>query len=489
MLKPRESALNRILGFLHPPLRIGKGSWRVPWEQREERAFYKSAVAFFGFFFVVYVLHYFFVDVPLKKEPLSLWARYRFGLASLSIISLLLTHYARNILRSFYKLPLMVTGLCFSYWQAQSMVWRSEVPYSYAIIIAALSTIAFRGSVFASVLYLCVAYAIELSGWTSRPHEIQYIYSAAFVGVIVVAVLRSRMSVDVDAFLAEQERAETQAELIEAQKELNEQIRAFLPREIYKRVESLMSRERKTVLQAMDEVLRVRETLVACIFSDIRGFTQMTKNNSKFAPNSVLPAQRAFTDLVEDYSGIPRLTGDLVFSYFDGENPIAGFQQAMLCGFALTSKNVEMNTRLPGDQQIKRYVLLSFGMANIGNIGGNDGSRDITVLGDAANILSRVDEVTKNSKISPYLQQPSLVLTKEAAELAMRMFPEMDCNRLPLDVLNVQIRDFLEEKSLFVVPVNERNRQNIAIITHPTSVKEYLVEVYTPRKTRTLRAA
>ena len=74
------------------------------------------------------------------------------------------------------------------------------------------------------------------------------------------------MPVEIAGFLAEQEKLQAQKKLIESEIELNSEIRAFLPKQIYDRMIVERQRRRTTVLQAMDEALRPRLKTVACLF-------------------------------------------------------------------------------------------------------------------------------------------------------------------------------------------------------------------------------
>src|SRR5262249_43308259 len=140
-------------------------------------------------------------------------------------------------------------------------------------------------------------------------------------------------------------------------------------------------------LQSMDEALRPKLETVACLYSDIRRFTQQSKDLSGFLLRSALPNIRYCTDVVESCGGIPRLIGDLIFAYFDGENPEASLLAAMRAGFSLVEINEELNRAATSGFEVHRFVVLSYGEAMVGNIGAQYGSREITALGPPVNIL------------------------------------------------------------------------------------------------------
>jgi class 3 adenylate cyclase len=97
-------------------------------------------------------------------------------------------------------------------------------------------------------------------------------------------------------------------------------------------------------------------------------------------------------------------------------------QWAALSGSIYVNRTV--NEHLPVALQIKRYILISFGSAVVGNIGGTDGAWDITVLGTPANVLSRLDLVTKQTEFAQAVGDHRIVLTREAAEMLKRRIPD-----------------------------------------------------------------
>ena len=64
---------------------------------------------------------------------------------------------------------------------------------------------------------------------------------------------------------------------------------------------------------------------------------------------------------------------------------------------------------ISNSQPVNRHILISFGEALVGNIGGHNSSTNITALGTPVNILSRIDEITKNDNIRSLLDTNSLI--------------------------------------------------------------------------------
>lgn len=451
------TAVEKALLTLVPTLAI-RPKWRLAWKQNDLRSFKSTARVFFTICAAGYVAHYFLIDLPLGKTPVELWARYRFGCAAAALFGFGMTYHQSLDRFGLTRAPLLLCGVLFSYLQGASMLWRPETPYFYSILIPVVSVAAWRKSAGESALYLVTLYAFSAPAWLARPSELPYIVSAAIVGMLGVGVLRSRLSSDVESFIANQEKLEAQSALIQAQLDLNDQVRSFLPKEIYRRIEEKMRVQRRTVLQALDEVLRCRRTPVACIYSDIRGFTQKSKDLDNFVLHSALPNMRTCTEIVEAFGGVPRLIGDLVFGYFDQADPKEAYLSALRCAGRMAAKSNEMNSDLPEKLRTNRYVLLSFGEAIVGNTGGSGSSWEITVLGPPANILSRLDSLSKIPKFASLITGPMVILTQSAGDRARAYFPGLEMRRLDLQALGLEIRDFPEESGVFLVPIHAQNR-------------------------------
>lgn len=402
-----------------------------------------------GIAVLVLVFHHFFVDRPLGLEPASRWALYRFGMSLLCIAGVAAT-FTRLAEGPGLRFIGAVAGAALSYFQARSMVWSTTVPYLYAVLIPVVVTLVLQLSPLRSSLYLAALFGLAMPSFRAAAVEPRHLLSALAVAFAGVNLFRARMATDVRAFISEQERLQTEKRLIEVEIELSREVRAFLPREIYERTLEAIHRQETTVAEALEDALRPRLKVVACVFSDIRGFTERSKDLTGYLVESALPNIRSCTELVEAHRGIPRLVGDLVFGYFDARSPEENICDALACAVQLVRKNAELNRRenLPA---VKRHVLLSFGDAVVGNIGGHDSSREITALGSPVNILSRIDALTKDPKLAPHLPPDCVIVTGAAAAVLRGCFPELRLERVDLRALQVELRDFPEEEALWLV--------------------------------------
>lgn len=450
------TAYYRLLTFFVPTIKLQRGPQWIPhWEQKQRRSILITSRVIFVFAALAYPAHYIWIDRVLKK-PLELWFQYRFGMAAfcLVILGLSFTRLFSHRPRALF----MLFGYVMCYLQVRSMLWFDGVPYAYAFVMAALVTVAQQATLGSSLLYLSSIYLLQKNSLAQTSVQPAYLISAAIMGVIFVTTFRTRMSAEIDSFIEEQTHLETQKKLIQSQMELNTQIRAFLPSEIYKRVISLINTGDVSVHEAVEQVLHLRTRYVACLFTDIRGFTKKTKSIDGFIYESAGPSLRASTAIVERHQGIPRLIGDLIFTYFDDEDPRANLYRALSCAIALFDQSRQMNLALSQDLRIQRYLLISFGSGVVGNVGGSDGSREITVLGTPANILSRIDELTKKPEIASLLVDDHLILSAEAANQLQLYFPALELTWIDVHGLNLTIRDFPEERHIVLFPLHMANR-------------------------------
>lgn len=450
--------VQRFLGVCFPTLRI-RPQWRSDWDQRDQHAFLIGARVLYVLSAIAYFFHLAYIDPNLPLDRSKPWALIRIVPMTLATLGFAGTFVPFIAHGRAARAMMLAFGVSCVWTQAYSMSWHPAVHYAYSIVLALIPAVVLRLSVLPTTAYMFLAYAVQYWSWQRRPEELLYIVSAAVVGIVMAAAFRSRMHVEVSAFIAERENLEAQARLIQAELEMSEQIRAFLPKEIFTRFSRLRQRQRFTALQAIDEVLRSRREKVTCLHSDIRGFTRLTKRSLQFVKDEAVPDIRAGTEVVESFGGIPRLIGDLLFAYFDGDGE-RGLLRGLNCALELSRKHAHAIALSGEGKQVRRFVLLSYGEAVVGNIGGSDSSRDITVLGNPANILSRIDPLTKDPSLKDRLSHADVILTEEAFRVVSRL-AQVEAVRLELAPLGVRIRDFEEEEALWLVKSTELNLKRV----------------------------
>ncbi len=448
----------RVHDWLFPLDRLKRTEWAGLWQQQDRATVVKYTRRCLIAAAILLTGHLVVIDrLLLHLEPAYLWAIYRIGLASLALLGVGITHTRRFAESNHHRWVLALYGFAIGYGQAHSMTWWSGVPYYFAVIIPCVAVWALRITPLFTGLYLLVAYALQIPAYIAAPQVNGVtVGSAAGVAVVILMMLRSSIGDEVRAFISRENARSAKEKLIALQQEQMKQLQTYLPHEIFRRIEERMTTRSMTIQEAEQEVLRPEYKLVACLHSDIRSYTQQSKD-PRYVLRSAMPSIRRGTEIIEEHRGIPRLHGDLIFAYFDDESAETTLCSALHAAMALVVENIRFNETLPVEERIRRRVLVSFGRATVGNIGGENSAREITALGPPANILSRIDELTKNPRLAALLRPDMIVLDRSAAELTALMGPGLAIEEVNLTQLGVSIRDFPSETAIFLmtVPVTE----------------------------------
>lgn len=429
------------------------------WDEQERREFVLNARIFFGLAGASYILHYYTVDRGEGLAPSDLWFNYRYGMATVAFSCLAL--YCTNWVMSakLFKLPILIACSLFCYFQTMTIIWYPKVPYLYSFAFIFISCLIIRSTVLKTLIFGTFLSFLIWDPLMRAGQSPSMMFSAAVVTQIFVVYFKSKYLSDIRLFLANQKNIEAQRKIIEINMEFTNQVKAFLPSEISKRLIHYIKDQRMSVIQAIDEVLRPRSTEIACIFSDIRGFTKGVNDLPGFVNNSLLPNLKATTQAVETFKGIPRKIGDLLFAYYDSANAKENILNSIRTAFEISNINKELNQDLPVELRINRYILVSCGEAMVGNLSGYDSGIEITAIGKPVNLLSRIDEATKDAKFRQNLNEGDVVLTPYLAKAVLEILPELDLSLLSLESINVKIRDFDEVNELFLLPITKKNYQ------------------------------
>lgn len=455
-------SLERLIFGLFPTLLLQGTPWYDRWMQDERRDNVRIWRLFLPVVAIIYVGHYYFFDKPTGLEPQEFWFRFRMSIAGLSSAAALF-YFSRHLSSSrLYKVPLVLMLWLLCYTQAKTIVWYDESQYLYAFLFVVLSAAILRTSILWSVLFASAILTTQWPSLTQTSISTPALYSGAATTILFVAVARSKYLGDIRYFLANQENIDAQRRMIEMNIEFNDRIRAFLPKEISTRLTGFLTDNRMSVLQAIDEVLKPSKKDVACLFTDIRGFTQGTKRSDTFVNEGVIPNVRKCTSIIEKHQGIPRKVGDLIFAYFDEENPYVNLIRCVQSGFGVVQANQKFNIERNSDNNIHRYVLISSGPAIVGNLGGYDSSIEITALGSPVNLLSRLDELTKEPKFKAKVDETDLILCDRSAKVLLELDLHCELNVLRLDTISAKVRDFEEVTQIWIMPTTDENLQIIA---------------------------
>lgn len=441
--------LERTIEYLFPQAMLEGTPWHENWRSKEQTDFRSIARIFFPFAALVYVAHYVFFDMAMGLTPLSHWLAFRASMAGIAC-SAALYYFSPLSISKFYRLPAIAACLVFCYFQARVTVWYPEAPWLYCFLFVGICTLLLRASVLKSAAFALVAIAIQWPSLIEANVDTPVLTSASLVTLCLLLASRSGYSAEIKYFLLSQQNLDSQKRNIELNIEFTDRIKSFIPGEIARRLESQLDSQRTTVLQAIEHVLRPRKKQIACLFSDIRGYTEASKELESFIGDSVLPNVKACTNAIDHHGGIPRKIGDLIFAYFDDDSLERNLMRALSAAVDISRINTTQNMGKE-NSQVERYILLSSGDAYVGNIGGFDSSVEITALGSPVNYLSRIDELTKAKEFASLLESGDIILSNSALMTLEGLGLTLDARRVDLEQMGLEVRNFPEERILHVL--------------------------------------
>jgi len=447
--------LERLIKALFPTLALEGSLWQEEWEESQRRIFLRIMRVFLPIIASGYLLHYFGFDKPAGLEPLEQWFLFRVSTAGL--VGLTFLFYLSPLIKTkWYKVPaiLLTCGLCYS--QANVSLYYPAAPWLYPFLFVLASTLMLRLTAFQSLIYSAVVISIITPTLLKAGIDLGSLASAGIVILIVVAVTRSSLSFEIRNFLLNKENAAQQSANLELQHQFSDRLKSFIPKVIASRIQTRIDQNRGSVIDASVHVLQARKKQISCLFSDIRGFTQSSKNLDDFISESVLPEVKAASEQIEQFEGIPRKIGDLIFAYFDDDNETLNALRAILAGINLSLSNRTFNETV-SKVEITRYILISSGEAIVGNLGGIDSSVEITALGSPVNFLSRLDDATKDPLLAEKLTNGDIIITTNTSEILEKINVKADLMHISLAEMNLQIKDFPETQKIAIIKPTNAN--------------------------------
>jgi class 3 adenylate cyclase len=452
---------DRIISWVFPSLTLQGTPWYPLWEMKERRDFLILARILFLFVAAAYVAHYFFFDRVMKLEPLEFWFQFRMSMTVVALLTAVFYFTPALYDVKYYKMPAMIAGALFCYFQARVLVWYEGGLYFYAFAFVIVATVVLKLSIAQSLTYAGALITAQWHSYIEADIGVPLLFSATAISLIFIVLARSGYAAELKYFRANQENIENQRKIIELNIEFADRIRAFLPKEISSRLFRYVEERRMTILQAIEEVLHPRHREISCLFSDIRGFTRATQGKGDiFLDEGVIPNVKECTYAVERCGGIPRKIGDLLFAYFDRPDPQENLTRCFKAAIDVIQTNTAFNNSRPDHEPINRYVLMTSGEAVVGNLGGFDSSIEITALGNPVNFLSRIDEATKHPTIRALITNRHIVMDERTAMGLRAVLTGFEVEEVDLTRLGLQIRDFESVDRIFLFRVDPVKAQN-----------------------------
>jgi class 3 adenylate cyclase len=447
----KSSWIDSFITTLIPTFLITRKAWSLAWRAQDEKHTLANIKNYSWSLFALFSISSIPIFFNPTLQPKAFWIIAKLGTAFAFLLTATSsTRFHQKIKMNGVLLIYLLGAIYLCTFQAMSINYRPQTPYFYVPIFAAFSTLILRLNVITSSLVFISLLTLANHSIQSQAVESLHQWSAASVAYILMIYLRIRTRDEIKIFILQQEGIDQNKQLIEAQKNLTDQIAAFLPRELYRRVNHDIARG-ESPITAVENQLRPKKVTGSVLFTDIRGFTQLTKSGDEALLKIVIPAQKKCTDIVEQNLGIPRLQGDLVYSYYDLSDPKMNMILALKTALEIdeSTKTIQASQTIGN---LERYIIISFGNLLVGNLGGTNGSRDITVLGDAANIPSRIDSVTKHPLFKERLSQRKVILTEQAwLQLPDAIRDKANPERFEFNEHTLRLRDFEKEERVILI--------------------------------------
>lgn len=192
-------------------------------------------------------------------------------------------------------------------------------------------------------------------------------------------------------------------------------------------------------------VLEGKDKNVTILFSDIRSFTTISES---MKPDVVVDSlNRYFTimvDIIYKRRGvIDKYIGDAIMAVFGAPKEYGDdIQQGVLAGLEML-ENLDMFNKSQRDKRLKEFHIgigINYGPVTVGNIGTAQ-KMDYTVIGDAVNLASRLEGLTKEYKVP-------IVVSENTKEAVKNYFYFREIDRVIVKGKNKPVKIFQPARNL-----------------------------------------
>jgi PAS domain S-box-containing protein len=223
---------------------------------------------------------------------------------------------------------------------------------------------------------------------------------------------RKRSEADRQQFISDMFELNCNLELaLEAQVQLTNATERFVPRQFLQ----LLDKQTIVDIQQGDSVAKEMTVL----FSDIRDFTKLSEtmtpeDNFKFINGYLSRMEPA---ILQNHGFIDKYIGDAIMALFPGSA-----DDAIKAAIAMLKALAEYNTTRQGPERppIQIGIGINTGKLMLGTVGGNF-RMDSTVISDAVNLSSRLEQLTKVYSVPLLISHYTLSQLQEPMNFALRL--------------------------------------------------------------------
>jgi len=222
------------------------------------------------------------------------------------------------------------------------------------------------------------------------------------------------------------------------------------------------------VLSNPESALVGENRVLAILFSDIRSFTTISEG---FAPDELVKSLNryfeAMVDIIDAHKGITdKYIGDAIMAFFGApvkhdNDPLEAVRAALEMQIALRKFNeAHLNE---GKPPFKTGIGVNYGVVTVGNIG-SEKKMDYTIIGDAVNLGSRLEGLTKEYRQEVIFSES--VFRKVKTELPCRLLDK------------VQVKGKTSGVNIYTAELKLAQRHQKAWGYHHAGLKRYLTQEF-----------
>ena len=145
--------IEKAIYILFPTLLVSATEWYELWKENQRNDFVRSARLILVLIALVYIGHYFFFDKVLGLTPIEHWFKFRFGMASLCMLTFGFYSIEKLSQKPWYKIPMMIALAAVCITQAHVSVWYQPASYLFSCTFTYLSAVLLRTSILKSLAY------------------------------------------------------------------------------------------------------------------------------------------------------------------------------------------------------------------------------------------------------------------------------------------------------------------------------------------------
>lgn len=178
-------------------------------------------------------------------------------------------------------------------------------------------------------------------------------------------------------------------------------------------------------IEGVEAVTIGEEKNVLILFADIQGFTSFAENLLPFDVIYALNLHlRQMGAIVKDHGGhIDNYMGDGFMALFEADVPEAGALQAVQAGLAMLQTVEQLGPYLEElyHRTFRVRIGLHYGKVVAGKLG-HPGHKKMTVIGDAVNMASRIENANKKAGTWFLISEDTYTLVKNQVQVGKRPY-------------------------------------------------------------------